>query len=74
MNSDVANREATTPIEELIQARGLRKGWIAVRLGMSASSFSRVLAGARPLSLAEGVALAELLGVPVTDLLPGDDA
>lgn len=66
-----ATREdaSETPIARLIDERGLRKGWVAEKLGISASSLSRLIYGDRRMTLDEGVRLAELLGVDVRELL-----
>jgi plasmid maintenance system antidote protein VapI len=58
-----------TPLARLIEERGLRKGWVAKRLGISASGMSRLLYGERRMTLDEGVRLADLLGVDVRELL-----
>lgn len=58
-----------TPIARLIDERGLRKGWVAEKLGISPSSLSRLIWGERRMTLDEGLKLAEILGVDVRELL-----
>lgn len=62
--------EEVTPLGRLIEEKGLKKGWVAQRLGMTPSRMSRVLAGAEMWAseLAEAV---ELFGVDVRELVPG---
>lgn len=61
---------AESPLARLIQERGLRKGFVAAKLGMNPSRLSRVLAGAemKASELADAV---ELFGVDMRELVPG---
>lgn len=73
MNSDSAEADfpqSETPLAGFVRDRGLKKGWLAEKLGIPASSLTRLLQGKRDLSLDEAVVLADLLGVDVRDLSP----
>lgn len=70
-DSLVMDSKGATPLARLIEERGLRKGWVAARLGMDASAMSRLLAGRRELRLEEAIKAAELFGVDVRELVPG---
>jgi len=51
-------------LRELIDARGLRYGWVARQAGMSPSLLSMVMAGKRRLRPERRQALAKVLQVP----------
>lgn len=56
-------------LRELVQERGLKHKWLAEQLGVDPTTFSRWMKGRNVPSLAHGVKLARLLGVPVSDLV-----
>lgn len=61
---------ATHPVEALLEARGTRKQWLALKLGMKESTLSRYLGGTReaPADLYERIA--DVLHVPVSFVTP----
>lgn len=63
-----ANR---TILRDLIEARGLKYGFVADRLGLSPSLLTRLLGRERPLKASELVALTSLLGVEAEQFFDG---
>lgn len=61
METKAADRGAR--LEALIDARGLRKGWVAAQMGVSPSLLSRWMSGERTIGPERAARLAELLGV-----------
>ncbi len=60
-------------LNDLIEARGLKKQWVADRLGMTPSHLSRLLRGERVITETVALKAAELFGVDVRELVPGVD-
>lgn len=58
-------------LNDLIEARGLKKQWVADRLGMTPSHLSRLLRGERVITETVALKAAELFGVDVRELVPG---
>lgn len=55
-------------IADLIAERGYRHDYIARRLGLSVTQFSRITTGKTPLSVSRIYQLAEVLRLPVRDV------
>ena len=56
----------TTRLRAFLDSRGTKYSWVAERLGLNASHFSRILDGTRPLTAENATKLAELFGVPAS--------
>jgi transcriptional regulator with XRE-family HTH domain len=63
------NRVAATVRAEMARRR-TRQTVLAQRLGMSSTAVSRRLTGETPFSVPELMAVADVLGMPVADLMP----
>jgi DNA-binding XRE family transcriptional regulator len=57
-----------TPLEKLIRERGLKKGYVAERCGISRGTLSLICAGKSEPTLRVAFKLARLFGVSVEDL------
>ncbi len=62
----------TSEIRAAIARKNIPKAAVAQALGKSRATASRKLSGVIPLTLDELYALAELIGVPPSDLIPAD--
>lgn len=62
--------ERETPLSQVIAEQGRVKGWVADKAGIRADRLSRLISGERDMRVSEATRLAEVLGVPVTTLLP----
>lgn len=60
-----------TVLRDLIDERGLKYGFVASKLEISPTLFTRLLSGERPLSARELLALTELLGVEAKSFFDG---
>lgn len=58
------------PLSRIIRERGLKKAWVAAKLGMRPNRISDLSAGRSMWTLDEAVRAAELFGVDVKELLP----
>jgi len=61
---------ATHPVEALLEARGTRKQWLALKLGMKESTLSRYLSGDRTAPADLYQRIADVLHVPVSFVTP----
>lgn len=69
--SKTATAVTQTRLSELIESRGLRHLFLAEKLGLSRSAFSRLVTGRRAIRRAEAIVLADLLGVDEEALQSG---
>lgn len=60
-----------TVLRDLIDERGLKYGFVAGKLDISPTLFTRLLSGERPLSARELVTLQEILGVEAKAFFDG---
>ena len=56
-----------------IEKRGIKKAFVAARLGMSKQSFSDLINGRRRLQVEEAFILADLFSLDVDEVVDGDD-
>lgn len=61
-----------TPLREFLDSRGTKYSWVAERLGLNPSHFSRILDGARALTDENAAKLAELFNVPASTFLDSE--
>ncbi len=67
---DAPTRHYFAPtVEQIIDTRGLKRAWIAQRLGVSPGHLTHMLRGRRTVSDTNAQVVADLLGVPVFILL-----
>lgn len=59
-----------TPVAKLIRERGLKKSWVAARLGMRTNRVSDLCSGKGRWLLDEAQRAADLFGVDVRELQP----
>jgi transcriptional regulator with XRE-family HTH domain len=67
----VAERQDSA-IERILEARGVRRDWLANRLGISPSRFTHIEAGRRPPPPGYYERAAAILGVPVEMVRPDE--
>ena len=56
-------------LRQIIRERGLKQNWIAEKIGIPESHFSEVVRGKRRMPLEKVVPLAELLQIPIEDVV-----
>ena len=61
-------------LQTMLRDRGLKQVWVAKRLGLDDSSFSAMLRGERRLPVEKIEPLAELLQLPVSDVVEAASA
>lgn len=71
MGTTNAATEPSRRLRALIDERGLRYTFVAAQVGITPSHLTRLMDGERPLRHPVALAMAELLGVPVEQLLGG---
>ena len=59
-----------TALGRLIREQGRVKGWVAEQLGCDPSRLSRLISGARSMTLVEAARAAALFGVPIETFVP----
>lgn len=62
------------PIRRELRRQGRTQAWLARELGLRPNSLYCKLAGIRPFQVREIQRVADLLGVPVADLIPTEEA
>jgi hypothetical protein len=63
-----------TPLARLLNGRGVRHSWLAQQLGVSKFAMHRVLTGKQSAPAEWYERAAEVLGVPVEDIMPEPEA
>lgn len=63
-----------THITAIIEARGLRRDWLAARLGVSPSYLTRLLNGQRRMQPSIAIRMADVLQLPVDFIQPKHEA
>ncbi len=61
-----------TPLKEFLDSRGTKYSWVAEKLGLNASHFSRILDGERALTDDNAAKLADLFNVPASTFLESE--
>jgi transcriptional regulator with XRE-family HTH domain len=67
---NVPVRERTTPLRQYLDANGIRYGWVAKKLGITASYLTHLLNGRDALPVKHAETLSTLFDVPIETFLP----
>jgi len=66
--------QTRTPLREYLDGRGIRYGWVAEKLGVSAATMTKLMNGTQSISVLHDRALCQLFEEPVGTFLPAEAA